>query len=115
MTDTTTATTPTTRPPIKAAQSASVTLRAGGSTMLIAAVRKADGSATTSVTIKDGAKPSQRGMTETHKSMDAAKVAILALAAKAEKLGWARGSGRGFSRPDAFAQLPQAPKAPAKK
>jgi len=119
MTDTptppTTPTPQTSRTPVKVAQSASTLLRAGTAIMLIAATVRADGSATTAVTIKDGAKPSQRGMSETHKNLDAAKAAIMALAAKAEKLGWVKGGGRGFSRPDAFTTLPAAPKAPAKK
>ena len=88
-----------------------ITLNASGSTMTLLATRRADGSAATTVTTKDG-KTTMRGMTEIHESMEKAKQHLVGLAVKAEKLGWQRRLNAGFaSRPDAFAELPKAPKA----
>jgi hypothetical protein len=97
-------------------KTASISLRANGSTMRLLAIRKADGTATTSVVVIDEKKQATRGMTAGHKDLAAAKAAISELASKAAKLGWARRpSGRGFvAQPDAFASLPVPPKAATK-
>ena len=92
-------------------KSAVVTLHAGGSTLTLSAVLKADGSAVTTVTTKDAEKKSTRGMTEQHADMAAAKVHLAALAEKAAKLGWQRRAAAGpAAKPDAFSKLPAAPK-----
>src|SRR4029078_12917906 len=95
-----------------APKTASITLRANGSTMRLLATRKPDETAVTLVTITDAEKRTTRGMTEPHASMAVATTAIATLATKAEKLGWTRAlAGRGFvAKPDAFTTLPAAPK-----
>lgn len=95
-------------------KTATIALREGGTTLRLLAQRRPDETAVTYVTTVDPEKHSQRGLTETHPDMDTAKAALAGLAAKAEKLGWARAvAGRGFvARPDAFSTLPVAPKAP---
>ena len=98
-------------------KSATITLRASGSTMRLFALRKGDDTATTFVTTtEDATKKTQRGMTEQHPSFEAARAAIVALAEKAPKQGWTRPTvGRAFvPKPDAFSQLPAAPKATGK-
>lgn len=107
-TTSTDATTATTRVP----KTAGITLRAGDSIMRLLAVRKADGTVTTSVTTSDGDKKPVRGMTQQHPTMDAATAALSGLATEAEKKGWARPAPRrGFvAKPDAFSTLPAAPK-----
>jgi hypothetical protein len=94
-------------------KTATITLRAGGTTMRLLAQRRPDETAVTYVTTVDPDKKTTRGMTETHPTFDAARAALAGLAAKAEKLGWSRAvAGRGFvARPDAFTTLPAAPKA----
>lgn len=94
------------------AKTATISLTANGTTLRIRARCKSDGTAETFVTTTDAAKKTERGMTERHASFDAAKTAIAASAAKAEKLGWSRRSmGRGLvTRPDAFTALPAPPK-----
>ena len=79
-----------------------------GRTLRIRARRKADGTAETFVTVTDAAKKTERGMTETHPTFDAAKASIAARAAEAEKAGWTRKvMGRAFvAKPDAFSTLP---------
>jgi hypothetical protein len=105
-------TAPPTTPNTSAPKTATITLRAGDSTMRILASRRADGTATTFVTTTDANKKAVRGMTEQHSTWDAAKAAMSKLAKDAEKLGWKRqAAGRGFvARPDAFMTLPVAPK-----
>ena len=76
------------------------------------ATRKTDGSATTTVTTKEAEKTPVRGMTETHASMDAAK---LHLANVGHEGGETRVAASGgclgmVAKPDAFAELPKAPK-----
>ena len=96
----------------KLPKTATVTLRASdGSVMYIVAERKSDGARTYVITT-DANKKTARGMTETHPTFDAARTAIAASAAKAEKLGWTRKvAGRMFAaKPDAFSNLPAAPK-----
>jgi hypothetical protein len=95
------------------AKSASVTLRANGSTLMLIGTLKTDGSVITTVTTRDADKKLTKGMTETHASMDAAKAHLAGLAEKAEKLGWQRRGRVVASRPDAFSKLPVAPKAVA--
>jgi pyocin large subunit-like protein len=109
MNTTTTIDTPTTKAPAK---TATISLTAHGSTLTLHASRKADNTAETFVTTVDAAKKTEREMTETHPTFDAAKAAIATSAAKAEKMGWTkRAVGRGFvAKPDAFATLPAAPK-----
>lgn len=93
------------------AKSAVVTLHASGNTLTFLATRKADGSAVTTVTTRDAEKKTTRGMTETHKDMNAAKVHLYKLANEAAKLGWHRAKGAGVvAKPDAFSKLPAAPK-----
>ncbi len=96
-------------------KTATITLRASGVTMRMHASRRSDGTAVTFVTTTDANKKTERGMTEKHPTFDAAKSAIAACAAKAEKLGWTRSTmGRGFApKPDAFTTLPAPPKKPA--
>jgi hypothetical protein len=99
-------------PTQKVAKSASISLKAHGSTMRLAAQRRADGTAVTFVATTDADKKTVRGMTETHADMETAKATLAGLATKAEKLGWVRGSVGGFrAKPDAFSTLPAAPKA----
>lgn len=89
-------------------KSASITLRAGGSTLGFLAVLKADGTAVTTVTQRDSDKKASRGMSETHADMTAAKAHIVTLAEKAKALGWQRRAGA--KKADAFSTLPAAPK-----
>ena len=94
----------------KAPKTSVITLHAGGTTMTLLATKRADGSAITTVTTKDG-KTSTKGMTETHESMEKAKEHLTALSVKAEKLGWTRKTAGAFaSKPDAFSDLPKPPK-----
>ncbi len=105
----TAATTETAKP--KMPKTSAITLTANGTTMRIRARRRRDGTAETFVTTTDAAKKTERAMTETHPTFDAAKESIAASATKAEKLGWTRKVvGRGFvSQPDAFS-APAPPK-----
>lgn len=95
-----------------AAKSASITMRANGSMLTLLAVRTESG-ATTTVTTKNPNEKPVRGMTEQHRSFDAAKSRIDALAREAEKQGWVRGKFQAVSKPDAFNALPAAPTAVA--
>jgi hypothetical protein len=98
-------------------KTARITLAAGGTRLTLMAVRKKDGTATTFATTTDTAtKKTTRGMTEKHANFDAAKGAIAAQAAKAEKIGWQRKerSGGFVAKPDAFIALPTPPAATAK-
>src|SRR5262245_64117543 len=108
----TTTTAPTTTKAKSAPKTMAITLTANGTTMRIRARRRRDGTAETFVTTTDAAKKTERGMTETHPTFDAAKASIAASATKAEKLGWTRKvAGRTFvAKPDAFATLPAPPK-----
>lgn len=92
-------------------KSASITLRANGAVLTLLAVRKDDGSAVTTVTTRDTNKKTSRGMTESHKDIDAAKAHLTKLAQKAETLGWQRGQFSAVAKPDAFSKIPAAPKA----
>jgi hypothetical protein len=107
---------PATEPTPKAQKTASIGLTAGKTRLTLLAVRRADGTATTTVSTREkDAKHSVRGMTERHANMDAAKAAIVVLATQAEKLGWLRPERRAFAtKPDAFATLPAAPKGKGK-
>jgi hypothetical protein len=91
-----------------AKNSASITLRANGSMLMLLAVRTQQG-ATTTVTTKHPNEKSVRGMTEQHKSLDAAKARLDALAKDAAKQGWVRGTFRAVTKPDAFSSMPAAP------
>jgi hypothetical protein len=99
----------TTRP-----KTATITLRSGEVTMRLIALRRAGGSATSFVTTTAPGKKAVRGMTTQHPTFEEAQTVLSGLATQAEKLGWSRrAGGRGFvARPDAFAALPAAPKAP---
>ena len=92
------------------AKSASITLRCNGAMLTLLAVRTENG-ATTSVTTKSPNEKAVRGMTEQHKSLEAARVRLDALAKDAEKTGWVRGKFQAASKPDAFSALPPAPRA----
>jgi hypothetical protein len=96
---------------VEGQKSSMVTLRANGSTLTLVAVRKSDGTALTSVTTRDPEKKIQKGMSEKHADMAAAKAHLTTLAEKAEKLGWSRGTRAVVQKPDAFSKLPSAPKA----
>lgn len=82
----------------------------GGAVMRITALRRKNGSASTFVTVYDGKKDAkgkktgQRGATQAHASMSAARTAVDSLVAQATSKGWStRRSGGGFkSRADAF-------------
>ena len=90
-----------------AAKSATKSLRAGGTTMRIVALRRADGSAVTFVTTTGPDKKTVRGMTEQHDDFDAARTALRGLVAKATAMGWKAGE-RGYrAKPDAFSALPK--------
>ena len=104
-----TTTTPATTP---ATKTASITMRANGSMLLLLATRTESG-ATTTVTTKAADAKSVRGMTERHKTFEAAKARLDALAKDAEKQGWVRGKFQAVSKPDAFAAIPAAPEAVA--
>ncbi len=95
-----------------ATKTASITMRANGSALTLLAVRTASG-ATTTVTTKHPNEKSVRGMTERHRSFDAAKARLDVLAKEAEKQGWVRGTFRAVSKPDAFSSMPTGPKAVA--
>ena len=95
------------------AKSATITLRANGSTLMLVATVKADGAVVTAVTTRDADKKLSKGMTETHADMGAARTHLATLAAQAEKLGWKRGVRAVAVKPDAFSKLPTAPKAVA--
>jgi hypothetical protein len=92
-------------------KTAVITLHAGASMLMLTATAKADGSAVTHVTTKTEGKTT-RGMTEIHESMDKAKAHLATLAKKAEsdKFGWQRRTNQMARRPDAFSELPKAPK-----
>ena len=110
------ATTSKTNPPstAKTAQSASVTMRAGGAILTLLAARTAAGGATTTVTTKQPNEKPVRGMTEQHKTFEAAKARLAVLVKEAERAGWVRGEFRGgTTKPDAFTSMPAAPKAVA--
>ena len=93
-----------------AAKSATKSLRAGGTTMRIVALRRADGSAVTFVTTTGPDKKTVRGMTEQHDDFDEARTAMNALVAKATAMGWKAGE-RGYkAKKDAFSELPGVPK-----
>jgi hypothetical protein len=94
------------------AKSASITLRANGSILTLLAVRTEKG-ATTTVTTKHPNEKSVRGMTESHRTFEAAKSRLDVLAKDAEKQGWVRGKFQAISKPDAFSSLPQPPTAVA--
>ena len=95
-------------------KTAVITLHASGSTLTFLATRKGDGSAVTTVTTKDADKKATRGMTETHADMAAAQAHLATLAEKASKLGWQQRTAPGAAaKPDAFKELPKAPKQPA--
>ena len=93
-----------------AAKSATKSLRAGGTTMRIVALRRVDGSAVTFVTTTTGTgkdRKTVRGMTEQHDDFDAARLAMRGLVEKAQTMGWKVGE-RGYkARPDAFSALPK--------
>jgi hypothetical protein len=116
---TVTATAPAAAAP-KAPRSYSTTLGAadGTTTLRLMALRRSDGSAITFAihTTVDGKKRKHtRGATETHASLDRAKVAMEKLAVTAIKAGWIRKERTGgfVRKPDSFdaAHLP----APGKK
>jgi hypothetical protein len=102
----------TTPEPQKPQKSTGIALRAGGSRMRIRASRRIAGGVTT-VTTKVGKEPAVRGMTERHATFEAAVAYLEVLAGKAVKQGWTRGTGAFTSKPDAFSEMPAAPK-PAK-
>src|SRR3954470_22596599 len=121
MTETTTISIPdattTTPAPQKPQQTATITLSAAdGGTLQLVAERKGEGARTYVIT-SDAAKKSQRGMTETHATFEAAKAATEKMATKAEKMGWTRRAARrGFApKPDAFTALPAPVAAPKAK
>jgi len=95
----------------KTAKSYSIGLKSHGTTMRIVAMRRPDNTAMTFVTATDADKKTTRGMTEQHADWDTAKAAVVAMATKAQKLGWEKGSVGFRPRPDAFATLPVPPKA----
>src|SRR5687768_11553445 len=95
-------------------KSATITLHSHGSLLTLTATRKA-GSAVTTVTTKDAEKKYTRGMTEQHKTFEAAKAHLNVLAEKAQKLGWERRTFKITPRPDAFSKLPAPPKGAAPK
>ncbi len=93
-----------------ATKTASITMRANGSMLTLLAVRMKSG-ATTAVTTTHPNEKSVRGMSERHKSFDAARARLSALAQEAEKQGWVRGKFQAVSKPDAFSSIPAVPKA----
>ena len=96
----------------KNVKSMSITLRGNGAVMVLLAIRKENGTAVTTVTTKNpGEAKGTRGMTETHKSIDAARAHLEGLAKSAIALGWKRGTFSAKRPEDAFSKLPAAPKA----
>ena len=93
-----------------ATKTASITMRGNGSILTLLAVRTERG-ATTTVTTKHPNEKSVRGMTEQHKTFEAAKARLDALAKNAEAQGWVRGKFQAISKPDGFTSIPAAPKA----
>jgi hypothetical protein len=90
-------------------KSASIALRANGAVLTLLALRTPHGARTT-VTRRQPNEEPARGMTEQHKSFDAAKVRLDALAKDAEKQGWVRGRFQASTKPDGFSTLPAVPK-----
>jgi hypothetical protein len=90
-------------------KSASITLRNNGSKLVLLATARPDGSVVSTVTTTDAEKKSTRGMSETHRDMNAAKAHLSKLAQDAAKLGWQRGKFAAVSKPDAFKTLPAPP------
>jgi hypothetical protein len=93
------------------AKTAAITLKANGSTLMLLATLRPDGTVKTCATTRDADKKVHRGMTSVHPSMDAAKAHLADLADKATKLGWQRGARVHAAAPDAFSKLPAPPKA----
>lgn len=100
----------------KLPKTATVTFIANGASMQIVAERKGNGAKVYVVTT-DANKKSARGLTESVATFEAAKATTEKLAAKAEKLGWARRAARrGFvAKADDFSTLPAPPAAPKAK
>jgi hypothetical protein len=93
-------------------ETATVTLRAGDTSMRILALRRRDGSATTTVTVIGADKKTSRGMTKVHADFATAQTHLAKLVAEATGKGWTRRHGGGFTpRPDAFSALPAPPTA----
>jgi hypothetical protein len=87
----------------------------GGKVLRVTASRRRDGWSTFAVERRkasDGKKTSERGATERHADLAAARVAMDRIVAEAAKRGWVRSERRGgfAPRPDAFslATLPYA-------
>ena len=99
--------TTTTKP--AAAKSASITMRANGSMLTLLALRTEKGAVTT-VTTKHPNEKAVRGMTEQHKTFEAAKARIDALAKDAEKQGWVRGKFQPASKPPRAEQGTHSPR-----
>jgi hypothetical protein len=97
------------QPNANATKTASITMRANGSVLTLLAVRTESGGMTT-VTTKHPNEKSVRGMTEQHKTFEAAKARLDTLAKDAAKQGWVRGKFQAAQKPDAFSSLPPAPK-----
>ena len=95
-----------------AAKTFSITLRANGSMMTLVALRT-DSGADVTVTTKAPNAPSERGMSQSFKSFDAAVTHVESLAKDAAKLGWTRGKFQAMRKPDAFSTLPKPPAAVA--
>jgi hypothetical protein len=91
-----------------AAKSCSITLRANGSMMTLLALRTESGADVT-VTTKKPNEPSERGMSQSFKSFDAAVTHVETLAKDAAKLGWTRGKFQAMRKADAFSSLPKPP------
>ena len=112
-TDTTPQTVSTSAP--KEPKTATITLTAATGQILTLRAHRLRVGAESFVTTTEG-KTTTRGMTVSHATFEIAKAAIAAQAVQAEKLGWTRKQqGRGFvAAPDAFSELPKAPKAAPK-
>ena len=90
----------------KQTKTASITLRSKDEILTLLAVHTETGARTSVTTKKPNEKPT-RGMTEAHKTFDAAKARLEALAKDAQRQGWVRGTFASTTRPDAFSTMPK--------
>src|SRR4030095_4578871 len=100
---------------VKPAKRKSVTLRAGEgpkALRLTILARRTRKGGETVVTTSDAKKKTTRGMTRQFETFDAAVASIDSLTQDAQKKGWHRTERAGGfkARPDAFSEIPTAPK-----
>lgn len=109
-------TTKTTRPRPEGPRSFGIRMRSGDETLHLRGYKKKDG--WRSEARHKAGKVTKRGATADHPTIEAARKAVEALAATAERAGWVRKAARSFARmPDAFsaANLPTPAKSAKKR